>query len=296
MAFLVISVAALAAVGSNWMIKKNQVKGGTSFALMGVCFGVAALFSLGFIRGGWHAGLFVSGLVTGGLLFLMMNGLANALKYGPSGLTFAVHNSGSVLPAFFLYFIFGAPFDYVLTVPLVLGLMCVVGGLVWSAIGSTQMGTPFLWKEWLTLILGAFLLQGIILSIYQWKSLLFTHFDQSHPLLFLECEACSEGWFMPGLFLSSSLLNFLLLFFKGGSLSRSEFSCGLWAGVFNVVITFCLLLAPGLAEGIQKSLIFPFFTLLVISLSAAMGQFLYREKVNWMAIALCLLGVLLANL
>lgn len=294
MSLLIVLGAAILAAISNFFLRKNQENKGSSlgylvhfylFSLL-ICFFLAPrLFSTS-----WSPVLTTMGGIAGALNVLMMILTARALLTGPPGLTFAFQNAGAIFPSFFLFFLFGPTFDFYLSSYHLIGVLALLIGLYLGARTKNNAFAPF--KKWILYASSTFFIQGIILSIFQWRCLLFSIPSKEHPFIPWSCLPEEDVWFIPGFFIVATLLMSLLFIFKERRFFRAtEFFYGMLGGVFNGATTFLLLLATNYAVAAQKAILFPFFAVGVIFFCSVWGKALYQEKVNWFAIALCIFGV-----
>lgn len=297
MALLIVFFGSILAACANFFFRKNQEHGGSSLAFLTSYYLFSLIISI-FIDPMLFATplnpiLLGIGSIAGALGGVMMLFTAGALLTGPAGLTFAFQNAGAVLPSFLLFFLFGPPFDFILTPYHLIGIGAVLVGLyLGTRTQNAEVSTRFDFKKWIFYALAIFLLQGFILSIFQWRCLLFNPLNIVHPLVPWTCPANEDVWFVPGFFIVSFL--FLLVLFTCKEkrwITRKEFFYGMIGGLFNGTTTFLLLLGTKQAIGMQKAVLFPFFAVSVILFCNIWGRAIYKEKVNWFAIALCIFGV-----
>ncbi len=231
---------------------------------------------------------------------MMMLLIAYAVQIGPSGLTFAFQNSASMVPAFFLFFLFGASFGFHLQWPLIIGFIFLTAGIFLSLI-QEKNSASFLtsashFGKWLLVAVAIFLIQGLILSIFQWRSLLL-QFPKSHVLIPWACSIQEDMWFMPGFFLVPALVQSVRFYLSERRwFYYKEIFLGIIAGLLNGGATFCLLMAtrdPGLKF---RPVLFPLFAVTVILLCNLWGKKFYQERLDWRGVVLCLAGVLISSL
>lgn len=294
MSLVLVFCGAILAAIANFFFRKNQDHGGSFLAFLTNYYLFSLLASLlitpQIFTTSWSPILSSIGGIAGALNVIMMVCTARALLNGPPGLTFAFQNAGAVFPAFLLFFLFGPTFDFILTTYHLIGIGAVLIGLYLGAQNKNNHFSHF--KKWLFFAIATFFAQGIILSMFQWRCLLFIPSSISHPLIPFSCSNDQDVWFIPGFFTAASLLMILLFSFKEKRLfTRKEFFYGSISGIFNGGTTFLLVLATKLAQGGQKAILFPFFAVTVILFCSIWGKALYKEKVNWLAIGLCIFGV-----
>lgn len=320
MSLLIVILAASLASIVNLMTKRNLDRTGTSRGYMVIYF-LFSLLSVFIINPElpltlFSFPMFLLGSITGVLLSISMILLPKALKYGPPGLTFAFQNASSIVPAFLLFIIFGAAFDFPMTSAMILGILCVLLGLLWascpgifthlyrkaarfikrtetpsSPIAPLEIGSI---KKWSFYAFSTFFLQGIILSIFHWRTLLIDKPSESHPFIFQQFSLQEGLWFTPGLFATATFLNAKFFAIRDKRwFNLSELLHGAAGGFLNGVTTFLLLWASKIASLREMGIIFPLFAVSVIGFCSIWGQRIYKEKVNWLAIILCVLGVIL---
>lgn len=293
-------MAAACASFNNLFIRKNLDNGGTTGGYLVVFF----LFSL-IISAciqpvfqapvSWNTPLFYLGLGIGSLMVFMMIMTAFSLTTGPSALTFAFQNSGSVFPALILASLFGSGYGFKLSWGLGFGALFVVSGLFWAAIqqNRSEKTNP----KWFFYVTAMLLMQTFILTLFQWHCLLTNTEAAPHPLIPFSCNPLEEIWFTPGLFLSASLLQTIYFGFTSKRLpSRKELLWGSLGGVCNGASTFFLIQAARVGSPAEQGIIFPFFAVGVIIICSAWGQWLYKEKIFWRANLLASSGIVIGAL
>lgn len=300
MTFLFIIFAAFLAAIVNLMTKKNMDEVGTSQGYMVIYFLLSFVSSFIVMPEIFITQLYFPmialGVLVGVLVFLMMWALAKALLVGPPGLTFAFQNGSAITPSVVLYLIFGPAFGYRMTFTLALGLLCVLAGLAWSSYQKPDKEHHYKWHQWAFFAISCFLVHGTILSLFHWRALASTECDP-HSLIFIKCTQEQASWFMPGFFLTAAALNGLMFMkYEKRSFLKPEIKYGFIGGLLNGIVTFLLLLATVLATHQEKGIIFPLFAVGVIAFCNLWGQKLYNEKVNWLAILLCIFGILLGTI
>ena len=148
--------------------------------------------------------------------------------------------------------------------------------------------------RWLICALSVMGLQGLILTLFQWRVLLFHCGKNTHWLIPWSCQEAEDIWFIPAFFLVPTLSQ-LFLFWKNErrKFSLSETIYGSVSGGLNCVCTVLLLLATKIPGVLKKEMLFPLFTVSVILLCNIWGMKVYKERVNWLGILFCILGVLI---
>ena len=159
--------------------------------------------------------------------------------------------------------------------------------------GENAVSNPT-FKKWLLCVIAVMVLQGLVLTIFQWRVLLFHCTpEHSHWLLPWACLEQDDIWFIPAFFLVPTLLQ-LFLFWKTEKrkFSKAETAYGISSGIFNCFCTVLLLFSTKVEGSLKKEMLFPLFTVSVILICNLWGWKLYHEKVNWLGVSLCVLGVL----
>lgn len=148
--------------------------------------------------------------------------------------------------------------------------------------------------KWLLCVIPVMVLQGLILTLFQWRVLLFKCHENTHWLIPWTCQKEEDVWFIPAFFLVPTLSQ-LFLFWKkeGRKFSSSEVTHGLTSGGLNCACTALLLLATKTEGVLKKEMLFPLFTISVILLCNIWSTKIYKERVNWIGIILCVAGVLI---
>lgn len=233
------------------------------------------------------------GLAVGFLISLLMFAMGKALQNGPSGLTFSFQNSGAVLPPLLLAFIFNKSFGFSLSLVNLIGMALVILGLFWAAFGHAKI---FIRKTWIVYALLTFIVQGLILSIFQWRCLLFQEGLPNHILIPFSCPSSADLWFMPALFFSAWIYQALRFSYSEKRLPQfPEIIGGSLGGIANGLSTFLLLKVTRFASMDEKTMLFPLFTVAVVLLCNLYGRVFYQEKILWKANVLAALGIFIGT-
>ncbi len=269
---------------SNLCMQKSMQQRGSLYAFF--CFQMLLTFIVvtflypmqsGSIAINWY--VLVSGIITGVSLGLVKYMIAHAVRSGPASLTFTAVNAASVVPGFLIALIVGTEvFPY--TIWQALGSICLVIGLFWAMSKEPSSG-------WIAFALFAFCLQTIFLL-----------FSQVHGFI-LEHAALydlASDWFVPIIFLCAAGMHCLIFAVKENRMpTKMEAFWGTLGGLLNGACAFFFMHATFATSGIERSFIFPVFSISLILSCNIWGQFLYGEKVHWRANSLCLVGVFLAT-
>lgn len=292
--------AAIFAAFANYFLRRNLEKGGTSNAFLSLYFLISLCFSIlvtpELFQSKFSILMVSLGCICGFLNFVMMRLTARSLEIGPPGLTFTFQNASCVLPGLLLCLLFGSTFGFLLTPWLVAGFLLIVLGLYFSTrnYGKLKEKKNPNFRRWLLFVLILLLVQGIILSIFQWRVWLFACPVDSHWLIPWSCMPEEDIWFMPAFFAVPTVLQ-LIVFWKkeGRKFSSGEFRYGSFAGVLNGLAMLLLLLATKSEGVLNKGMLFPLFTVSVILFCNLWGMKLYKEQVNWTGILCCIAGVII---
>ncbi len=234
------------------------------------------------------------GALAGALNIFLMNLTSKALEKGPSGIVFAFQNAGSIFPNPILYLIFGSSFGFLVTPLQIVGLTFVLIGLYMGSKGEPLHGRFS--SGWFKYAVGCFLIQVVILCLFQWRVLLYSSHPYSHLLVPYTFGLMDDVWFMPGLFGTALIIQVFFFILEKRKMQKEEILLGSLSGVANGFSTCFLLLATKWASPLQKGLIFPFFTVGIIALSSLISYRYYKEHVDFKAIIICSLGVIVASL
>ncbi len=290
---LLATAASCCATGSSFAMRSTLGRKGTAGGYLSFYFLASFLLSVAIQFKGAALPTFslpiaLTGLLTGFCVVGLMSTIGYALKKGPSGLTFAFLNCGSIMPPLLMALIFSEPFGFSLSVPHLIGCVLVLFGLFWAARGSKNTGMS---KSWPFLAALIFLFQSLILTIFDWRCLLFQE-GPSHLLIPFHCEAAADVWFMPMMFLSAFTIQSLLFFSRERRIwAPVEFLGGGLGGVVNGISSFLLLTATSTSLPAEKVMLFPLFAVLTIIFCNFFGQWIYKEKVPWYALGCCALGI-----
>jgi drug/metabolite transporter (DMT)-like permease len=292
-----ILVAALFISISNLCMRRSIDKGGTTKAFLVIQLSLVFLIAilLNPVRTGnyqWSSCMGAFGFAGGLILAAMMASLGRALETGPPGLTFAALNTSTVMPMILMVFFFGSPFGYIYTLWNGIGSLLVVLGLFWAGWMRSEQK-----PNWTVFVTAAFFLHVIFLIFMQWRAL-FINFPGANGLfLSFDVDDAKSEWFMPMIFLAATLIQ-LGIFYTTEKRwpTRREISYGVLGGTANGIGTFFMIRATEASTPFEHAMIFPIFSVTIILICNLWGQWLYKEKVNWKANALCVLGLLIGTL
>lgn len=294
----IVLLASFCAACSSYCIRKNgeyfpNAKGYLFIHYL-VGFVFSFLASLEILSLQWSPIILFIGSVTGLFHVLLMRTISRAILRGPSGLTFAFLNSGSIFPAFILYCLFGNEFGFDINYQQITGMLLVVLGLFLASKNQSR-GSVKVTKDWIKYTVACFLLQILILTVFKWRCL-FTC-EGSHLLLPQGITQDDDLWFMPGFFGMATIAQFVLFAKDRRKLYFEESVLGFFGGIANAGSTFLLLIAAQWAvTPMENGILFPLFAITTILLCNLWGKKLYKEEFNLLANSLCCMGVLIGSL
>lgn len=295
MGILLILVASCFASLSNFCMRRSIDSGGTAKAFLAVQLSIAALaaFLLGPVRTGQFAlnlPVILAGLTAGLILGWMLQTLGRALEFGPPGLTFAMLNASTVMPAIVMALLFGAAFGCIYTPWHAAGSLFVLGGLFWAGKGLQGLVNQ---RSWLLFSLLTFTLHVLFLVLMQCRVLVL---NSSLPEMASLSFNLASPWFLFFIYLAASLLQVgAYLTGERRILKSEECFYGLFGGIGNAMSTFFLIWATEAANAMERAVIFPIFSIAIIVICNVWGQRLYQEKVHWKACQLCLFGLFIGT-
>ncbi|NGX39778.1 MAG: hypothetical protein KR126chlam1_01111 [Chlamydiae bacterium] len=288
--------AALSIAISNLCMRRSIDSGGTTKAYLMIQLSLSFILMilLNPMRTGdysWSTSMAVFGLSGGVLLAGVMTFLGRALENGPPGLSIAMLNCSSVMPILVLVLFFGAQFGFFYSLWNAIGSLLVILGICWAGWDGGKIGNR---KNWIVFILLAFFAHVAYLVFLNWHAL-FLNFPEGARLgLSFSPEAVSSQWFMPMVFLSAAMIQTLLFFTHEKRLPvKAEVYYGMIGSVTNGFGAFLMVRATEVATPLENAMIFPIFSVTMIVACNLWGKWLYEERVNWKANALCIGGILI---
>ncbi len=298
MAIVLMLVAALFIAGSNLFLRKSIDGGGSFRAYLMIQFFIVFLVMvlLNPVRTGqyaWSDCMAGFGLTGGIFAAGLMAFIGKSLEQGPPGLTFAAVNSATVMPTIVMVLLFGAAFGYEYTLWNGVGSILVVMALVWAGWGLPQSEKK---HRWVMFVTAAFLMHLAFLCFLQWRAL-FVNFPGANGLLLsFDLDDAVNQWFMPMVFLSATFIQTVIYVSGEKRLpKKAEVQYGILGGIANGVGTFFMIWATEVSTPLLHAMIFPILAVGIIVLCNIWGKWLYKEKVNWLANAVALLGILIGS-
>jgi hypothetical protein len=299
MGILLVIVAGCFTSLSNFCMRRSIDSGGTSkaYLMIQLTFATIVALLIGPIRTQEFAvngSIAVLGLGAGLILGIMLLTLGRAMEKGPPGLTIAVLNAATVMPAIVMATIFGAAFGFIYTPWHAFGSLLVLAGLFWAGKGLAGLQDKRAWLLFVTMMFACHLL---FLVIMQWRALVL---NWPHPdvlkSMFSSQEMASQ-WFMPFIYLAAAALQTVIYLSSERRIPNAmEAFYGFIGGATNSLSTFFLIWATEVSSSLENIVIFPIFSVSVIVICNLWGQRLYQEQVNWKACQVCALGLLIGTI
>ncbi len=292
------ALAAILASISNFALRRSIDAGGSSKAYLvtQLTFSFVIMILLNPVRTDnyvWDGTTVQMGLLGGLILGALMWGLGKTLEKGPPGLTFAILNTSSVMPAILMALLFGAAFHHPYTLFNGIGSLLVVLGLFWA--GWTTEKNPNK-TTWILFALFIFAIHTLFLVFLQWWAMVLKTDLPPSSLIPFQLDASRTAWFMPAIFFVGALFQWIVYFASHHRMPKGkEILFGILGGFANGACTFFLILAPQKAAPWENAMIFPVFSVGIILICNGWAQLLYKEKVNWWANAVCTLGLVIGT-
>lgn len=232
------------------------------------------------------------GLALGALQFT----IGRCLFYGPPALSFIFVSAACVIPPIIMFFIFGEDFGHGYTLYNLLGSILVLAGLYWMA-QSQGFATKDTFKKWCFWAFIAFLCGVLHQLVLQWRALLLKPELPPSALIPFHVGAAESDFYMVTALCTAALCQ--MLFQKPAATTaattdrKQTLICGIGGGLLNGLSTYLMILGTEWAKtDLEKAMIFPIFTVLLITTCNIWAKMLYKEKVNWPANAVCMTGIL----
>lgn len=297
-AILFMVIAASLSALANFFVRRNLELQGTAEGYLFASFGCSLIIGIAthsqIFQIPLSLGMFLAGSVAGLLIVLLMRFTTQALLIGPSGLTFAFQISGSIFPGIVLFLIFGSAFGYTLNLLMIVGLCLVILGLFLASDAFSHSFSKTS-KKWFILAIAIFLIHLAFVTLVQWRCLTFSNVP-AHPLILFRCMPEQDVWFMTSMFGTALVVQCGILMFMNQRPKKSDLKYGSLGGFANGVGTYLFLMATGIASPMEKGILFPLFSIVIILVCNLWSQVLYAENINWKANLLCLSGILTAYL
>lgn len=298
MAFVWMVISGLAAALSNLCMRRSMdIKGSARvFFMFQLFLTFFILLLMHPIRvNNYELNLYIllMALACGISLGMMKWMISKALRRGPASLTFATVNSASVVPPLVIGGFFGTFFEFSFSTQNIVGSVLVVLGLFWAT--WNQQG--YLQKRtWIIFVGLAFLLHSLFLILTQGHILLLKNEHLIYELFKKGSQNLASEWFMPLVFAFATIFHLSLYMITIRQIpQKTEIFWGLAGGVANGISAFFFMKGVEVASLDQQAFIFPVFSVMLILSCNIWGQWLYKEKVNWRANIVCLVGTVIGT-
>lgn len=293
MAFLLAFCASGFDAIANFLFKRNAHFSAACYLLASYLGSYFVLLCLepNFFKVAFSIEMFSLGLFGGAFLVLMMLCAHRALKFGPSGLTFAFQISGSVFAIPTLYMVLGPTSGFIMSSATLYGLLFVLVGLFLAAKKNEQVSYNF---SWISAAFLLFVIQTLLFILMHWRTLAFSNYEQG--ILGFRCTPEQDIWYTQGLYLSACICQVTVVIITKAQANRKTWLQGALGGIINGIGTLLILVSTTKGSIIEKPLLFPVYAVSLMALCNLWSRFFYQEKINWGAYAACSLGILLASL
>lgn len=298
MYWIYLPLAALFTAASNLFIRLSVDKGGGAgdpfliFRLLASAVVIALIaLSSGFSI---HYDTLVTllGIAAGCLLGSLMWLTGRSLKYGGPGLTFMVINTACMAPPLVMALLFGPAFGHTYELKDALGALLMIGGIV---IGTSRDNDDKINKSWFLWVSLTFLVHAIFLSYFQWRALLLKTGLPYSPYIPFQCSPDTSDCFGISLFLTAALFQLFLPRNQTRFNKADLWKFGVGGGLINGLGSYFMIKTTETAlMPLEKSLLFPAYSILLIFLCNLWGHFLYQEKISWKGTALSSVGILVS--
>lgn len=284
---------------SNYCMRRSIDSGGTSkaYLMIQLTFATIVAVLIGPVRTqefSCNSSIAILGLGAGVVFGIMFLALGRALEKGPPGLTFAILNSSTVMPAIVMATLFGAAFGYIYTPLHAIGSLLVLAGLFWAGKGLEGLKDKRSWLLFATLTFSCHLL---FLVVMQWRALVLNWPHPEELKSFFTSQEMASQWFMPLIYFAAALLLTIVYLSTEKRVPKiSETFYGFIGGASNSISTFFLIWATETANSLENIVIFPIFSVAIIVICNYWGQKLYQEQVNWKAAQVCAFGLLVGTI
>ncbi|MBS0624147.1 MAG: hypothetical protein JSS62_05945 [Verrucomicrobia bacterium] len=296
MGLIFVLIAALLAALSNLLLRISVGVGGSSKGYLAIqvmvsCLVMILLNPIRMQDFSIYVPAVALGCVGGFILGVFFWGLGKTLEKGPAGLSIAVLNASSIMPALVLAVCFGEAFGHVLTRFHGMGFILVTVGIFWA--GWTSEYNPHK-RQWAIFALLMFACHALYLIFLQWWAMVLNPELSLTKLLPFHINTTHIQWFMPAIFFVAGLFQWIVFIKQEKRFPvRHELMYGLIGGVATGICSYFLILAPQISAPWENALLFPVFTVGVLVFCNLWAVRLYKEKVNWKACSLCIVGLLL---
>ncbi|MBT3394652.1 MAG: hypothetical protein HN411_06065 [Waddliaceae bacterium] len=239
----------------------------------------------------WNGTVAVLGLIGGVIIGAVLWALGKSLQRGPSGLTFAVFNSASVVPAIVMFVVFGAAFGHGYHWWNAIGSALVIVGLFCAVKHSRKHGVQI---SWMAFVATLFCLNVLFMSFLSWQALMLKGGIPYSALIPFHLNPNEAEWFMPMIFVAASIIHAIIYWKKTSKWPKpAEWVYAFLAGGLLGIGTYCLIESVQNAGTLEHAMIFPAYSVTIIAVCNIWGKLLYKEKIHWIAIGLAIVGIVI---
>jgi hypothetical protein len=232
------------------------------------------------------------GIFAGFCLIAVMMAMGKAMNHGPAGLSVAFINASSVVPPMLLAWLFGSRLGFDYDFSEALGTILVVVGLFWASTTTLKAKNPGLWIKAISIV---FVSHVLLLMTFQYRSLLLRMDTPIDGFLIpTHLEMSQSHWFLPLMFLVAFLVQLRFCFKEARFPSWKEGLLGICGGLLNGLSVVLIDQATRASIGTgQIALVFPLYSVSILTLCSLWSQVLYKEQIKWIAIATAMIGIVL---
>lgn len=233
------------------------------------------------------------GLFAGLCLAVVMIAMGKAMGHGPAGLSVAFINSSSVVPPMLLAWLFGTHMGFTYGMREAIGSLLVVIGLFWASTTTLKAKNTSLWAQSIALV---FVAHVLLLMSFQYRSLLLRMDTPVDGFLIpFHLEPSQSHWFLPLMFLTAFVIQLRFCLKEAHFPTWKEALLGITGGLLNGLSVVLINQATQVSLGTaQISLVFPLYSVSILTVCSLWSQFLYKETIKWLAIAMAMLGIALS--
>lgn len=305
MAIISVCIASLLLAIANLCMRKSVDAGGTTKAYLALQMLVSFImaFLMGPVKSNAYAinlPIVIFGLFAGLVLMTLSLSIGKAVERGPAGLTFAILSSAAVFPGLAMALVFGSAHGFYYTPWHALGSILVLVGLFWAGFAvkkdNQEQNDLKKMKTWLLLVLAMFALHITILILFHWRGLLLSTDRLEEVTHLFTADQIKSEWFLPMMYLISMICQIAIFYTsEKRQPNGKEWLYGIGGGICNCLCTVFLLYSTKTAVGIENAVIFPIYSIGAIVFSNLWSQWLYKEKINWLACQVSVLGILIGS-
>lgn len=233
----------------------------------------------------------LAGISLAGIMIFM----GRSLSRGPAGLSVAFINASTIVPGILLFLIFGSAYGFVFDTQHWAGIALIVIGLFWASTTSLQAKDKWGWVRAISI---AFVAHVLLLVLFQYRGLLLKADLPLDPVLLpMHTNEAASFWFVPIMFIVAWLVQ-ARVFWTGGSraLNMKEIGFGLLGGLTNGASAILLVQSTLFARQMESTIIYPLYSVSIVLICSLWSLMLYKERVNWPAIAVAAAGIAIGSM